>query len=282
MKPIGLVTDNICSLPENIIKEYQIEIVKTKLYFPEAEKFPEKNLYQVMQETKAFPKTSSPSPGDFLKAYKKALKKFEKILVITLSSKLSATFNSAFQAKQLLPDPSKVILFDSLQAVATEGLLVLEAAELLKNNKEIKEVLDTLEKLKTKTKLFGFLKTTYWVEKIGRISSLQAAAFKILNGLGILPIIGINKGKVGLTGFNFWTKEVLKALFHQIKHQLKRSKVKVAINYTDNITLAYQLKEKIEKGLKLKVAFISLVPPIVGANSGPGTLIAGTMPEIKN
>lgn len=276
---IGLMTDNICSLPEKIFEQYQIGVVKTKLFFPEAEKTPEKNLYQVMEETKACPKTSAPSPGDYLKVYKKVLERFEKVLVISLSSRLSACFNSAFEARQLMPDPSKIFLFDSLQAVAPEGLLVIKAAELIQQGKKIEEILKTLEDLRKKTRVFAFLKTTYWVEKIGRMSNFQATAFKILKGLGIQPMIGIRNGKVNLTGFNFWTRDTFKALFHQIDCQARKyEKIKVGINYTDNIDLAYKLKEKIERGLKTEVSFTSLVPPIVGANTGPGTLIAGFLP----
>ncbi len=277
---IGLVVDDICSLPENLLEELQIEVVKTKLFFPEWEKFPEKNLYQIMKETHAHPKTSAPSPGDYLKAYKKTLEKFEKVLVITLTSALSATYSSARQAKELMPDPLKIEIFDSLQASVPEGLLILKAAELIKQGKSCEEITKTLESLREKVKLFGFLETTYWVEKIGRMSHWQATAFKILKGLGVQPMIGIKKGKVGLTGFNFWTKDVFKALFHQLKHQTKKAKIKVGINYTDNIDLAYKLKEKAEKELGAAVLFTSLAPPIVGANSGPGTLLAGCLPEI--
>jgi len=283
---IGLVVDDICSLPEKIINEYQIEIVKTKLYFPEWEKFPEKNLYQIMKETKAYPKTSAPSPGDYLKAYKKLLENYEKILVTTLSSKLSATYSSAFQAKNLMPDPSKIVVFDSLAAVVPEGLLVISAAELIRKGENLEEILKILERLRERVKLFGFLETTYWVEKIGRMSHWQASVFKILKGLGIQPYIGFKRGKISLTGFNFWTKEILKALFNQLKHEVHHhtklwsggKKVWVGINYTDNIDLAYKLKEKLEKELGVEVLFTSLVPPIVGANSGPGTLIAGYLP----
>jgi len=49
----------------------------------------------------------------------------------------------------------------------------------------------------------------------------------------------------------------------------------VGINYTDNIDLAYKLKEKVEKELGAEILFISLAPPIVRTNSGPGTLLAG-------
>lgn len=275
---IALVIDDICSLPEKIIEDFQIEIVKMKLFFPEWEKFPEKNLYQFMKETKTHPKTSAPSPGDYLKAYKKLLENFEKILVITLTSKLSATYSSARQAKELMPDPSKIEIFDSLLASAPEGLLTLRAGKLIREGKNLEEIVKTLENLREKAKLFGFLETTYWVEKIGRMSHWQGKAFGILKGLGVQPMIGIKKGKVSLTGFNFWTKDIFEALFHQLRHEAKKQKIRVGINYTDNIELAYRLKEKVEKELKTEVAFVSLVPPIVGANSGPGTLLAGCIP----
>jgi DegV family protein with EDD domain len=275
---VGLIVDDVCALPEKIINDFQIEIVKIKLYFPEWDKFPEKNLYQIMKGTKAGPKTSAPSPGDYLKAYKKTLEKFEKVLVITLSSKLSATYSSALQAREFMPDPSRIEIFDSLAAATPEGFLTLRAAELIQEGKELQEILKILDALREKIKLFGFLKTTHWVEKIGRISPWLVAAFKILKILGVQPMLGLKKGKVGLTGFNFWTKDTFKALFHQLKSQSKKTgKLRVGINYTDNIESAYQLKEKLEKELSAEVAFISLVPPIIGANSGPGTLIAGCL-----
>lgn len=272
---IGLAVDDICSLPEKLIKDFQIEVVRARLFFPELEKFPEKNMYQIMQETKAYPKTSAPPPGDYLNAYKKLLENYEKVLVLTLSSKLSATYSSAFQARELMPDPSKITIFDSLSAAVPEGLLAFRAAHLIQEGKTLEEILKILADLRKKIKLFGFLKTTYWVERIGRMTHWQATAFKFLKSFGILPMIGIKNGKVGLTGFNFWTKDTLKAVFHQIKHERKKSRIMVGINYTDNIDLAYQLKEKIEKELGTEIVFMSFAPPIIGANSGPGTLLAG-------
>lgn len=280
MPSIGLVVDDICSLPAEIIDNFQIEVVKTKLYFPELEKSPDGNMYQVMEETKTHPKTSAPPPGDYLKAYKKLLERFEKILVITLTSKLSATYSSALQAKELMEDPSRIFIFDSLSAAVPEGLLAVRAGQLIQEEKEIEEILKTLEELRERAKLFGFLETTYWVEKIGRLSHWQATCFKFLKGFGVLPMLGLKKGKVGLTGFNFWTKDALKAVFHQIKFEAKKQRIAVGINYTNNIELAFKLKERIEKELKTEVVFNSLAPLIIGANSGPGTLLAGTLPLV--
>ena len=70
-------------------------------------------------------------------------------------------------------------------------------------------------------------------------------------------------------------------LFNQLRHEAEKSKLlQVGINYTDNIDLAYKLKEKLEKELGAEIVFIFPVPPIVGANSGPGTLIADCLPAM--
>lgn len=273
MEKIAVLTEDICSLPERLIRDFEIEIVKTKLYFPEWEKNPEKNLYQLMSQTKATPKTSAPPPGEYLKAYQKLNKNFEKILVITTSSKLSACFNCALQAKEMFEKPERIFLFDSWQAVCGQGLLVLKAVELIKAGKKIEEILKVLEELKKKIKLFGFLRTTYWAEKIGRVTYWQGMAFKILKNLGVYPYFGIEKGKVKLTGFNFWTADEFEGVFNQLKHRAKKGKIRVGINYTDNSEFAFKLKEKLEKELKAEVSFVSMVPPIVGANSGPGTIL---------
>jgi len=275
MEKIKIVTEDVCSLPQKLIEEFKIKIVKTKLYFPELEKFPEKNIYQLIQETKKVPKTSAPSPGDYLKAFKEVSKESEKILVITISSKLSACFNSAFQAKELFEEPERVFLFDSKEAVAGQGILVLKATQLIKEGKEIEEILKILEKMRSKIKFFGFLKTTFFAEKSGRINSKLAWAFKTLKSLGVFPYFGVRKdGTIGFSGFNFWTEDEFEAVFNQLKHQAKKGKIEVGINFTDNPEMALKLKERIEKELNAKVLFLSLVPPIVGSFLGPGGLIA--------
>jgi len=275
MKKIAIVTEDVCSLSEKEIRDFDIEIVKTKLYFPPLEKFPEKNIYQLMETTKEVPKTSAPSPGDYLKAYKNLLRNFEKILVITISSKLSGCFNAAFEGRELSDSPERIFLFDSWQAVAGQGLLVLRAAQLIKEGKEIEEIIRTLEKLKREIKIFGFLQTTYWAKRTGRLKSELAFAFWALRSLGVYPYFGIKEGKIGFSGFNLWTYSKEKAIFNQLKHARKKGKMVVGINFTTDFELALRLKEKIEKELESKVLFSSLVPPVVGVTSGPGTFIVG-------
>jgi len=281
MQKIALVSDDICSLSPRIIKNFKIEIVKTKMSFPEWEKWPERNIYQVIKETKKIPKTSAPSPGDFLKIYQKLNSAFDKILVITVSAKLSGVFNSAFVARELFENYSKVFLFDSASAVAGEGLLVLRAGELIKEGKDFDTILKELEETKSKIKTFAFLKSLFWARKTGRVSFWQKFAFDFLKIFGINPYPGIENGEIKFSGFNIWNYNRLGAIFNKIKKEAKNKRIKVGINYTDDIDLALKLKSRIENELKTEVAFFSMVPPIVGATSGPGTLIVALMETSK-
>lgn len=276
---IGLVTDDICTLPQEIIEKHQIEVVRTKLIFPELSKFPGENMYKVMDRTKIHPKTSAPSPGDYLKAYRKQFQRFKKILVVTLSKLLSATFNSARDARLLTSSPEDIVIVDSKQVVAAEGLVVLRAKQLIDKGLEVHQIKSQLTSEEKEFRMLGFLKTTYWVEKIGRMSSWQGRVFELLKRIGIQPVIGTKKGKVSLVGFNFWDKETVSALLSQLKRESKHREIVVGINYTDNKEIAFQLKQRVEEELAANIIFVSEAAPIIGANSGPGTLLVGCGPK---
>ena len=105
MEKIGIITDEAADLLKDIIGKHQIAIVPVKLDWPEIENLPGENTFQKMRELekrgiKSFGKTSQPSPKDFLDKYKYQLERFDKILCIILTSKLSGTYNSAIQAKK--------------------------------------------------------------------------------------------------------------------------------------------------------------------------------------
>ncbi len=121
MRKIGIVTEEAADLPQKIIKKYKIGIVPVKLDWPEIENLPGESTFQKMRELerkgiKSFGKTSQPSPNDFLEHYKKQLEKFAQVLCITISSKLSGSYNSALLARDFLDKSKKkrVFVIDSL------------------------------------------------------------------------------------------------------------------------------------------------------------------------
>ena len=170
MEKIGIITDEVADLPKEIIENEQIAVVPVKLDWPEIENLSGENTFQKMRELeklgmKSFGKTSQPSPKDFIDTYNLQLERFDKVICITPTSKLSGTYNSAIQGKNFLTpqDQEKVFVIDSLNASGGQALLVLKAVDLIKSDKKIEEVVKELEKFTSQIRLFLMLE-----DQIGR------------------------------------------------------------------------------------------------------------------
>jgi len=292
MKKIGLVIDEGADLPQEIIEKYQMAAAPIKMDWPEIENLPGKNTFQKMREAekrgiKSFGKTSQPSPKDFLDAFKKQLDdthpppSFDKILCLTLTSKLSGTYNSAIQAKDLLEPEQKERIFvvDTLNVTCGEALLVLKAIDLINEGEEVEEIIKELGKLIPRVRLYGMLEEVKWLEASGRISHTLANWVRRMQKIGFRPIIGIKKGVIKAIGIKAGAKDIPTALFHQFEAKTKQfrnqgKKIRVAITHGDNLKGAQRLKEMIKKELEgTEVAFINLIDNVLGVLVGPDTLI---------
>ena len=286
MKKIGLVVDERADLPKEIIEKNQIATIPIKMDWPDIENLPGENTFQKMREAekrgiKSFGKTSQPSPKDFLDAFTKQFEKFDKIICITLTSKLSGTYNSAIQAKDLLEPEQKERIFvvDTLNITCGEALLVLKAIDLINEGEDVEEIIKELEKLIPRVRLYGMLEEIKWLEASGRISHTLANWVRRMQKIGFRPIIGIKKGVIKAIGIKAGAKDIPTALFHQFEAKTKQfrnrgKKIRVAITHGDNFEGAQRLKELIEKNLKnTEVVFINLIDNVLGVLVGPDTLI---------
>ena len=283
---IGLVIDEGADLPQDLIEKYQMVTVPIKMDWPEIENLPGENTFQKMRGAekrgiKSFGKTSQPSPKDFLDAFKKQLERFEKILCITLTSKLSGTYNSAIQAKGILSegDQKRIFIVDSLNASCGEGLSVLRAVDLIEQGKDTEEIVKELEKFIPQVRLYGMLEEVKWLEASGRISHTLANWVRRMQKIGVRPILGVKKGLVKAIGIKAGAKDIPTALFQELaaktrKLRLKNKKIRVVITHGDNLERAQRLKEMVEGELEnAEVAFISLIDNVLGVLVGPDSLI---------
>jgi hypothetical protein len=285
---IGIITDEIADLTQKITEHYQIEVVPYKIDWPEGRDLPGENIYQKMREAEKrgitkLPKTSQASPKEFLDGYQKQLKRFKKVLCIPLSSKLSGGYNSACQAKEILPEEqkNKVYVLDSFQATGGQALLILKAIDLIQEQREISEVIAELKNTIPNIHLCGLLEDPKWLEWGGRASHSQATWMRRLQKIGVRPLIGIKDGKVEKIGFRFGIRDIPEAIFKEIeaKSRKKREegkKIRVVITHCDNLKDAQKLKERL-KEIRAEVSFVNLTGPVVGVHVGPGSVIAGWM-----
>ena len=137
------------------------------------------------------PKTSQITPFRYEEAIEEIVNNGDEVIVICLSSKLSATYNNAVSVCNNFP--GKAYAVDSLNATSGERILCLYALELIKQGLSTKEVVDKLIEMREKVVVLASIDTLEYLKKGGRISAATAIAGELLS---IKPIISVIDGEV--------------------------------------------------------------------------------------
>jgi DegV family protein with EDD domain len=281
-KTIGIVADEAVDMPEEIIKENNISLVRFKIDLQQLAQFPG-NIYQKMEQSDkqgaiGFVKTSQPSINDFAKAFEEKLKHFKEVLCFTISSKISGTYNSAIQAQKFLSAElrSRVHVFDTLNGSAGEGLIVLEAIKHMKQGLNVQEIVDRLSAELKNFKLLGAYQDGKWLEASGRIPRFVQRGAERMH---IKPLFGFKDGKLTIVGMKMNIKNLSHALFDEFEKNTRKiresgKKITASITHASNEEQANELKELLSK-ISVDTAFVNPVCIPIGGHLGPGTLVLG-------
>ena len=157
---VKIVTDSSCDIPTEIARSLSISIVPLYIQFGDktyrdgidldAEEF-----HQELACSQEIPKTSVPSPGDFLAVYQDLARETDQILSIHLASGYSGTCNVANLAKSYLAGKCHVEVIDSKLVSAGLGLIVIAAAKAAQEGKNLDEIVNLVHRLIPRTHMFG-------------------------------------------------------------------------------------------------------------------------------
>ena len=151
--------------------------------------------FNKLTSSKEMPQTSLINSFRWNEAFENATKNGDKVVAITLSSKISGTYEAAVEASKSFGE--KVFVVDSLNAALGERLLGLYALELSKKTLSAKEIASLLNEQKSKIRLYAVIDTLKYLKKGGRISATTAFFGEMLS---IKPIISVINGKVEVIG----------------------------------------------------------------------------------
>ena len=180
------------------IKE-RVHIVPLTLRFGEEEfidgvTIDHKRFYEKLVECDVLPITSQATPHAFAKEYEKAAKAGECAVVITISSKLSGTYQSAMIAAE---DYENIYVVDSGTGAMGGGILTELALKLLDEGMDAKSIAEKLEEEKKKIIIVALVDTLEYLQKGGRVSKTVAFAGSVLN---IKPVLSVIDGEISLLG----------------------------------------------------------------------------------
>lgn len=162
---------------------------------PMEEGFTSEDFYRTQQQKGVTLTTSQVSPAVYMDIFEDLLKNPEdEVIVISLASGLSGSYNSARLAKTSV-DEKRIHLIDSQTISFPMVLLVQEALNLRNQGKSAQEIMDILEEDKKKVRLLGLVPTLEYLKRGGRISAATAAIGELA---GIKPILTLEEGKIAV------------------------------------------------------------------------------------
>lgn len=197
MNSIKLFADSVSDLPKFWIKRYDIGIVPLYITlgnkaYKDMLEITSTELYRRVEEEGKIPKTAAPSPEDFYRAFEPEISAGKNILYISMSSKVSSTYQNAHMAAMEFP-AGRVRIVDSMHLSASYALLVIRAARALEAGQFLDEVIAEIEKTREKVEIDIFVDRLDYLHKGGRVSSVQHL---IGNMLKVRPVLKIVKGEI--------------------------------------------------------------------------------------
>lgn len=182
---IKIITDGSSDLPAELAQQHQLSIVPLRVQFGHEEfnsTMDTDLFYAKMRESEELPKTSSPSPMDFLEQYKQAAP-MQPILVLALSSALSSTYQHAVMAIEMFREEgyqNPVEVFDVKTSSIALGLIAIRASE-WKDSMSFPDLTARIRELITATQTLFTLDTLENVIRGGRLSRLKGKVASVLN-----------------------------------------------------------------------------------------------------
>ena len=200
MSTIAIVTDTDSSLPAALAAQYHIRQVPILIHFgaeafKTSEELDDTRLFDRINRENKLPTTAAPSPGQFVEAFQAAFAEgAQAVICICVSSGVSATYQAACSARDLLPDRD-ITVMDSQTLSMAQGFTVLAAAEAARAGASQEEIVARVQSVRDRSRLLAALPTLKYLAMSGRVGHLAAGLATVLN---IQPILTVQNGKLDL------------------------------------------------------------------------------------
>jgi DegV family protein with EDD domain len=266
------VTDSAADIPEDLAARNGIVVVPLTVRFGDESyisgvELSSEAFWEKLKTSSEAPATAAPSAGDFQQAFEKLLADGATgIVSIHLSSKLSATYQSAVVAAQEIGN-DKVEVVDSLAATAGTGLLALHAAERANTGASAPAIAAEINGMRAQVRLYGAIDTLEFLRRGGRIGGAQALLGTMLK---VKPVISLDDGIVEpVTRVRTRTKalEHIADLVAADKDRIQRLVV-VSGDAPDTDRFLAML----EPHVTISSEDVWEFGPIIGAHAGPGVM----------
>ena len=271
---VKIIVDSTADLTPQV--RSRVDVVPLSIHFGEEEyidgvTIDSQAFYEKLIESDVLPTTSQASPFAFEQAFEKAVADGSQVVCITVSSRLSGTYQSAVIAAEEFP--GKVFVVDSQTVALGSAILTDYALSLVDRGMDAESIAWKLMQKREKVRLLAMLDTLEYLKKGGRISAAVALAGGLLN---IKPVVCIEKGEIKMLGKARGSRQANNLLVQEIgKAGGVDFKKPLLLGYTglsDALLQKYiQDSAALWEG-QVESLPCSVVGSVVGTHAGPGAV----------
>jgi len=273
---IAIITDSTSDLTPALIGDLSVNIIPLKIkfdgdkYYKDGVDISKTDFWHKIITEGVIPKTSQPSPAEFKNLYQRLLKRgYKKIITILISSKLSGTQQAAKVARGMLPEEKDIAIVDSKNVWLGSGHLVLEAAKMAKAGESFETIIENIEEMRNKGKIYFVVDELKYLEKGGRIGKASAKIGGVLN---IKPILKVEDGEIHSEKKAIGDKGAMKYMEKLLKQEAKNGSI---VLYTawggtkHQSENADELRKSVEKFNNVDYRSRCEIGSTIGSHSGP-------------
>ena len=272
---IRIITDSSCDLPDEVVERYRLTVVPLTIRFGDEdfvdrEELSKDDFWAKLTSGEVTPETAAPSVGRFQEAFSRLSNEgADGVVVICLSSEISATHQAAVLAVESYGGGIPVRVVDSRLVSVALGLVVVEAAAAAEAGATIDETQRIAVEAAANSNLLATLDTLEYLKRGGRIGA--AAAF-FGNLLDLKPLITFADGVVSAAGRVRTRRKAVAAILEHLDGVVARVE-SLALVHSDPDDLE-SFKEEVAARYP-GTTMLARLGPVVGTHAGPGVIGIG-------
>lgn len=271
---LHIVMDTAGDMPDEWIEVYGIHTIPINIQFGERTylsgvDMTNEEFYRLAEESGTIPKTSQPTPQQFVNLYERIAKPGDSILSIHVTGKLSGTLHSAQLAARELAEKIRVEPFDSYSGTTVMGYMCREARIMEQAGASVQSIVDHLDHIRQRVKIVLTLKTLEYVKMSGRIKTLQAVLASVLN---VKPIIDLKDGILDITDRVRTRRKSLDYLLDYMIERFGNRPVNASVVHAQDPVAGSDLMNRVKETLNCRDLIFSELSIGIAANLGPGTI----------
>ncbi|MEP7200387.1 MAG: DegV family protein [Chloroflexota bacterium] len=271
---IKIVVDSTCDLPSDLLQRHQITVVPINIQFgtetfKEGVDLDQTAFYRKVEANHMLPKTSQPSPGEFIAVYQRIAAAGDTLLSMHVTGKLSGTCQSAELAATQLRGQLDVRVFDSWCGSAGLGYMALEAARMAEGGQSIDEIIQRMEAIRPRVNIFLSPENLKYLQMSGRVSNAQAVIGSMLS---MKPIIALDKGMLNPAARIRTRSKAIEHMLTLTREKVGDQPINLAIVHAEAPSDAAALMQRAQALFNVKESFVEDLATSLAVHFGPGCL----------